>query len=440
MIICVAQYKNKEKIMKNELNALKGVSIRTKIIVALISLSLISLISISSIVGYQIHKELKIQSKQQLLSTVRQKSTEYNLMFDRLAKEAEAIASSASKLLQRDENLVKLDHHKVLMPWLNQGTGVGKNKGYGSPKLNLELANKIPKIQRVGEMLIGIASKNKLIADAYFATFDDIFVGDNNKQILNLSKRNGYIPSNRDWYKKAKKEGRTIWTAPYVGASQGRLMVTVATPVYGINNKFLGVVGFDVLLQKIKKDVLSINTGYGGYSLLISTDGKALAAPDIEKGIKNWDSKYHTENLLSTSNFKWNEIAKKMVSNKYGIDEYDDNGIRYVAYSPVTAINASVGLVVLEADVIKPAVEILIWIAVAATIISIIALIIGIMLGNSISNPILQLTHLINDISSGKSKLETIKIDRSDELSLLADAFNRLTKSLKIALAMNKKT
>ena len=420
-------------------DAMKGMSIRTKIIIALVGLSLISLAAVSLIVGFQIHKELKQQATHQLLATVKQKSDEYNIVFKRLAEEADAVAIFAAGQLQRDETLSRLSH-KVLMPWVNEGTGMGFKKGYGSPELERKFENEVPKVQRIGKMLFGIASKNDLIADAYFSTSDGIFIGDTDAQIVNLAKREGYTPSKRGWYKQAVAERKTIWSDPYVGASSGRLMVTVASPVYAENRKLLGVVGFDVLLKNIKEDVLAIDTGFGGYSLLVSNDGKALATPDIEKGEKRWDAQYETDNLLKTENTGWNNVVSDMVKGKNGMGEYDDkNGVSYLAYAPVGALNASVGLVVSEESVVSPAFDILKWIAGIAALISVFALLVGTSLGNSISRPILELTNLVNEASTGKSALEPIESKRKDELGLLADAFNRLTKSLKIALDMSSR-
>ncbi len=420
-------------------NAIQGMSIRTKIIISLVGLSLISLAAVSTIVGYQIHKELKQQATHQLISTVKQKSIEYNLKFQRLAEEAEAVADFASEQLQRNESLTTLNH-KILMPWVNEGTGTGLNNGYGSPEISLRFQSEIPKIQRIGRMLKGIASNNNLIADAYFSTTYGIFVGDTDKQIYGLEKREAYTPSKRGWYKLAIEKNQTIWTEPYIGASSGRLMVTVATPVYGRLKKLLGVVGFDVLLKDIKKDVLAIDTGFDGYSLLISNNGKALATPNTKKGNENWDQQFKAENLLKTDNSDWNNLVAEMIKGNIGSGEFKDKETHFLAYAPVNALNASVGLVVTEKSIISPAISILKWIAAIAALISIFALFVGSSLGNSISKPILELTHLINEASTGKTKLEPIGTKCKDELGLLADAFNRLTKSLKIALDMKMKS
>ena len=417
-------------------NDMKSMSIRTKIIIALVGLSLMSLAAVSLIVGIQVHDELKQQGRNQLIRIVSDKSAEYNLIFKRLSDEAKAVKIFAAELLQRDEELVDTGR-QVLMPWTDKGTGKGFNKGYGSEELNLTLIKEIPKVQRIGDMLLGIASTHDLITLAYFASTDGIFVGDGDSQIEKLRKLKGYTPSKRSWYKLAVSEGRTIWSEPYIGASTKELLVTVATPVYARDSKLLGVVGFDVLLQKIKDDILKIDTGYDGYTLLVSNTGQALVSPDIVKGDKDWDQIVVTEDLLKTANTSWNSIVSNMVKQQIGIGEFKEKEVKYLAYAPVNALNASVGLVVSESDVVAPVNKFLYQIAAVAALISSLAIVIGIFLGNSISRPILELTKLVNQMSYGKKGLMILKTKRKDEIGLLTEAYNRLVNSLKIALNMH---
>lgn len=417
-------------------NGMKGMSIRTKIIIALVSLSLISLAAVSTIVGFQVQDELKLNARNQIIQTVLQKSAEYNLIFKRLSDEVMAVKVFAETQLQRDEDLAD-SGKQVLMPWKDEGTGKGFNKGYGSEELNKTLLKKIPKIQRIGDMLSGIAATNDLITLAYFASAEGIFVGDGNSQIEKLRKLEGYTPSKRSWYKLAISEGKTVWAEPYIGASTKKLLVTVATPVYSKESKLLGVVGFDVLLDKIQDDILNIDTGYDGITLLISNTGKALVSPGVVKGDENWDQIVVTENLLTTANDSWNAIVSKMVKQQSGLDEYEEKERKYLAYAPVTALNASVGLIVLERHVTAPTFKILYWIAAVAAIISLLAIAVGVLIGNGISRPILELTKRVDQMSHGKRGLMVLESNRTDEIGMLTDAYNRLVKSLKIALNMN---
>lgn len=419
-------------------NSIKGTSLKTKIILTLVGLSLVALAAVSTIVGLKIHKELTQQARHQLSNTVIQKSEEYNLIFKRLSDEVEAVAVFSSQLLQRKEALTDVGH-RVLLPWVGKGIGEGYSKGYGSPELVSKFSEKSKRVQRIGNLLAALVKKNDNIAGGYFATADGLFVSDTNKSIFDLLELEAYIPAKRSWYKLALEKRKTSWSEPYVGASLKKLMVTVATPVYDNKRNLLGVVGLDVLLEKIEKDILQIDTGFDGYSLLINSDGKALVSPVEKNQDLEWNIEYSAENLMKTDNKSWNTVISKMFTGFTGIGEFEDNGTNYLAYAPIAALDAKLGLVVSEKSVVSPAIDILKWILGVAAAISLLAIFVGIYFGNSISKPILELTDLVNEASTGKSKLITLTSIRTDEIGLLSDAYNRLIKSLTISMELNKK-
>lgn len=60
----------------------------------------------------------------------------------------------------------------------------------------------------------------------------------------------GYDPRERIWYKLAVENKGLIWRAPLRGASTGRLMLSVATPLVDTSEQIIGVVGLDVLMEQ----------------------------------------------------------------------------------------------------------------------------------------------------------------------------------------------
>lgn len=419
------------------MSKVKGISIRFKIIASLVSLCLLSLLLSSLIVGTQVHTTLKTQAREELKATVTQKANQYNLIFKRLAEELETVEIFAKDLFKRNEELNKLNK-KVLMPWVDKGTGYGFKKGYGSIDKNEELSSKLPKIQRIGKLLEGVAASNDLILLAYFVSPDGIFVANDDAAVADIGTVEKWIPKKRPWYTAAISKRQAAWTEPYVDAGVKKtLIVTVASPIYSNSNEFLGIIAFDVSLQTIKDDILSIDLKYESYSLLIGSNGKVIVAPDVDKNSKNWDSSYKTEDLLNTSNTKLNAVARDMVKLRTGLGDFKAKGDnKYIAYAPLEGLDASVGVIVSEKEVVAPAFDILKWIGIVALLIAILAILVGFLLGNSISKPILELTKIANDISTGKAKLTTLEITRKDEIGLLTEAFNRLISSLKIAMKL----
>ncbi|KHL73318.1 hypothetical protein PpSQ1_16355, partial [Pseudomonas putida] len=59
-----------------------------------------------------------------------------------------------------------------------------------------------------------------------------------------------YDPRARGWYKAASAASQTIVTEPYISASAGKLVITLATPVQQ-GGRLIGVSGVDTDLQTI---------------------------------------------------------------------------------------------------------------------------------------------------------------------------------------------
>lgn len=419
------------------MNKIQGWSIKTKIITYFVGLCLASLVAITFVVGTQIHTTLKESAKHELINIVSEKSNQYNLIFKRLSEELDSVKFFASDTLKREDNL-SLFNKSVLMPWVGDGTGTGIKNGYGSTELNAKLVESIPKLQRIGKMLEGVGSSNELISLAYFVNAEGMFVSDRDYMTKNIGQSEAWEPKNRPWFKAAISHKKTIWTKAYIDVATKDLIVTVASPLYDMKDKLLGVAAFDVLLKTIQEDILTINIKYDNHAFLVGFDGKALVTPTIEKQNKSWDSNFESETLTRTKNNGFNIVVLKMVKAEKGVGVYKDTSgnNKFLAYVPLKNLDASIGVVVSEEEVVAPALRIIKWMLIVASVISLLAITFGIMLGNSISKPILELTNIANDISNGKVELKRLTVTRDDELGMLTKAFNRLISSLKIAMKL----
>ncbi len=405
---------------------IKGMSIRTKITLIIVLLVIASLSVVGVIAGYKGRTTLSALAKQHLDMISAQKAREYGLVFHRLQNEAQAVASYATRTFAR--NNVNTDLGKpMLMPW--------NGSGYGTPEQFRAHYQEILYLQRVGIMLKSLVTHNPYLSLGYMATPDDITVFDNDSIVDVIKKAKGFVATHRPWYKDAVAAKKTIWTDPYVDVNTKKLCVTCATPVYRADKSLIGVIGFDVLLDTIQKDILTMDIGYQGYAFLVDHDGKALVRPGMSQKDTRWDETYKADNLLRTSNAEFNAIVVKMIHRGRGVDTYTSKaGRRIIGYAPVSDINASVGLVVSEADVIQPAIVMQNLILAVCAIVLCIAILVGMFIGNRITKPINELTAMADLISQGKVDLDVLSEERTDEIGLLTRAFNRLVISLQVAM------
>ena len=121
------------------------------------------------------------------------------------------------------------------------------------------------------------------------------------------------------------------------------------------------------------------------------------------------------------------------------LESYEAGGQKkYIAYAPLSGIGASMAMVANQGEVLKPAKAIQTFIIIVWGAVLIVTLVIGLVIGNSITRPIKQLSNLADRISKGEVDLEMLPENRWDEIGVLSQAFNRLIISLQKALNLQK--
>ncbi|MGL1933205.1 MAG: cache domain-containing protein [Desulfotalea sp.] len=418
----------KKKVVKIKI---EGFSIKTKITLIIVALVVSSITVVGLIASYKGGEALTTQAENHLALITLQKSNEYNAIFERLQNEIEGATDYASMTFARPMFKDQLNFD-VLLPW----TG----NGYGNVEMREIYSYDIAALQRVGIALHGQVSKNPYIKYGYMASTSNILVDSDEAVIVSLSDLKAYIPTERDWYKRAIKAEKTIWTKPYIDASSKQLIVTCASPVWSKSNTIIGVLAFDVLLDTIQKDILTLDIGYPSQAFLVGQDGGLLAKPKLEAASSSWQESVKTDNLLETKDKNLKDIVKKMISGQHGVTTHIDpsKNTDLIAYAPIPAIEASVGITVNKDDVLKPALEIQKLILGVWVVVIIISIFIGAIIGNGISKPINEIIRRADLISQGQTDLDVMTSKRKDEIGVLVDSFNRLITSLKIALSIKR--
>ncbi|MBR4027250.1 MAG: methyl-accepting chemotaxis protein [Lachnospiraceae bacterium] len=88
----------------------------------------------------------------------------------------------------------------------------------------------------------------------------------------------GWQVSSRPWYKCTEVK-HTILTEPYEDVNTGKMVLTVATPIYNSTGKLLGVAGLDILLDDIIDIMGDYVIGESGYVMLLSSEGMYIYHP-----------------------------------------------------------------------------------------------------------------------------------------------------------------
>ncbi|AJO76101.1 chemotaxis protein [Pseudomonas sp. MRSN 12121] len=227
-----------------------------------------------------------------------------------------------------------------------------------------------------------------------------------------------YDPRARGWYKAATAAQQTIVTEPYIAASSGKLVITVATPVQH-QGSFIGVAGADIDLSSISAIINSLNFGGHGQAFIVSAAGKILIHPDSKLVLKNLSEAYPN--------------GAPQVSP--GLKEVELNGQRqFISFTRVNGVPSADWYValVLDKDTAFSMLSEFRTSAIVAMLIAV-AIIIGLlgMLIRVLMQPLHLMGRAMHDIAEGEGDLtKRLTIHGHDEFGTLGVSFNRFVERI----------
>lgn len=165
-----------------------------------------------------------------------------------------------------------------------------------------------------------------------------------------------FDPRLRGWFRQAKETGAMTWSEPYVDLLGHGLMMTCSKPVSNPTRGWFWVIGADVTVETINRNIIGTQVGESGYAMLIDQHGNVITRPGLSSGDMRWDESFVTENLLESGNAGLVAVVRDMTAGKEGVARVSfEGGDRFIAFAPVKSVNWSVGVVMPVDEVIAPA-------------------------------------------------------------------------------------
>lgn len=116
--------------------------------------------------------------------------------------------------------------------------------------------------------------------------FSDAYVGFPDKRTIFLNPMpDSYDVTSRPWYQQAVREGKAIVTTPYLFTAPPEVGVTFAEPVGPAGNP-TAVVGADVLLTTVVRNVAAIRPTPDSFAFLVNRAGVIVTHPDTALTLK----------------------------------------------------------------------------------------------------------------------------------------------------------
>ncbi len=197
---------------------------------------------------------------------------------------------------------------------------------------------------------IGIKESFPLIVQVYYNTFDSLNRIYPYFEVLTQYPSRMDIPSYNFYYEadiKHNPQKKVVWTDVYVDPAGQGWMTSAIAPVYS-GNFLEGVVGVDVTVETIIRDVLDLKIPWDGYGLLVSRTGTIIALPKVGEtdwGLQEFTSHTYSEAIkkdtFKPADFNLFERANSMALSKAlrdkesGMLHTDLNGKRIVSWAAI---------------------------------------------------------------------------------------------------------
>lgn len=445
-------------------------AISLMVIVTFCTICLMSLFSMKELAEYSIKssstlskaaiedskKALMHKSKNEILGLAIDQAAISNLMLERIAGEIDNISRVYPyiRALPPDLN----DANRILM---NSITNAGR-LGEGMEKKSFSYFTAVTDLDK------DKLNKEMAVLSQMHNVFKFTFANNRHLQFVYMGTASGvfleypwdplpssYDPRVRPWYTNALEQDKIVWTGPYVSAGSNDLVITCSRAVYGNAKEVLGVVAADVKVDVISRDFISTQLQSGGYAFLVDESGNVLAREGLNDGHLKWNNDYRKENLFKTNIKSLEELAAEMVKGRSGVRKCkiaEGNEV-YISYAPVKTTGWSIGIVMPVSTVIESALRTeaviradaektesymlkyieekkIIFFCTGFIILSVIFLI-GFVISNKITNPILALQRAVGKMGRGELD-EPINIKTGDEIEELADSYNKMCADLKL--------
>ena len=416
---------------------------------------------VTGILSGKLENSVSRLAEEQLTNRVNTLAEEANQSFDDVRHEVERLAQNWVSLQEHGQTLgqgnywdaraklIKLDDGQ----YGNPATDISSIYVPAKVSLSDDLLNEINTSAYLDFYAPGILESNSALLAVYAIDTNGITRYYPNINLAAVVPP-GFDPTLRPYYEITSPlfnpKRTTRWSIPYVDATGGGLVVTVASPIYS-RNKFNGVVAVDMQLAQITKQVQSLKIGKTGYAFMIDDAGRILSMPPAgyELFRLNPDAinsqEFFKQTILGEGSGDLQAIVNRMVAGGNGLITVNVGGVdTYIAYSPVLANGYSLAMVVPVAELqgaiaaarnetrtqVQAGVRIMVIILL---ILLLLAIFISLAIGQIISAPVVRLTDVANQIVAGDLGARAM-VTSDDEIGTLSQAFNTMTARLRESL------
>ncbi|MBP2627437.1 MAG: mcpA 1 [Firmicutes bacterium] len=276
-----------------------------------------------------------------------------------------------------------------------------------------------------------LVSGNREAMVAYIKTemrnnplYENIFWTDDKGNYVDI---NGFTGSsvNRPYFKEAMT-GKIAITDPILSPTTGKMVTVIALPIKN-EGHITGLLVGAINVEHVVKTVTEAKVGHTGYAYLIKSDGTVVIHPDKEiMGKVNIKEDPNSTPALKAA-------VEKMVQGEKGVTSYQYKGVpKYLAYAPVPGTPWAMGMAVNEDEALQQLAALKWTSLVMIAAVLMLAIFAVIMLTNLMVKPLRTLEAVASRIAGGDLSISKIDIRSQDEVGRLAKVFETMSDNLRM--------
>ncbi|MBR0031308.1 MAG: HAMP domain-containing protein [Treponema sp.] len=235
----------------------------------------------------------------------------------------------------------------------------------------------------------------------------------------------------RSWFKNARDSiGTIVFSNPYIDEQSKGIVVTLSKAFRNKKGEFAGVIGIDLILDKVVDMVNKVKLTPSAQAFMIDTNGLYVTNQDTTKvananfysehGFLELDSKIPQNDSYINLNNKHQYFAARKMSNLCGW--------KIVSFGPISE---------LYADIYKSLYIILI----VSIIAFVIAIVSSMVVSVRITHPLKHIARALKDISSGHADLtKRLNFNGKNEIGEIAGGFNDFAEKLQFIVGALRKS
>jgi methyl-accepting chemotaxis protein len=224
---------------------------------------------------------------------------------------------------------------------------------------------------------------NNSCASAVYMGFAD------NKFIIssNWIPPEGFLCTERGWYKEAINKGKLIFTPPYLDINTKEIVVTISKAVKS-EGKFIGVVSTDISVKNITDVVQKAKIGEKSYAFLLDNGNNIVVHPN--KDFQPTETE--VKNISKVINGRFSKILGNKITE---IKDYD-NGNKYFTIAKIPSVDWKIGFSVPKSEVRGVLNSLIFSFIIVLAIILCGAIVVSIYFADKFSKPIVAVTEVLN--------------------------------------------